>query len=63
MSLKRRINRIEAIKPRENEVHFFGWADCEWKSAGGLVRRDGEAKDEFLRRVGALTRKKWIWVD
>ena len=63
MSLKSRLDRIEKNVPIVDEVHFMGWADCEWEEAEGLVRAKDESKESFFERVKAATNKKWIWCD
>lgn len=63
MSLKNRIARIEKNAPKAAQVHFFGWADCQWREAAGLVRAEGESQKEFFTRVGSVTDSKWIWCD
>jgi hypothetical protein len=63
MNMRKRLTRIEAAKPIENKVHFFGWADCEWREAEGLVRHENESKDDFFDRVKAITDKKFIWCE
>ena len=63
MSLKKRIEKIEAKNPVKEEVHFFGWADCEWREAAGLIRGENEEVDDFLDRVIAVSDSKFIWVD
>jgi len=62
MNLASRIGRLEEIlKPKVGKVHFFGWKDCEWKMAEGLVRYENESKQDFFKRVKAKTEKKWVW--
>ncbi len=63
MSLKKRVKKIEAANPKKDEVHFFGWGDCEWREAAGLTRGDNENVDDFLDRVIAVSDSKFIWVD
>lgn len=63
MSLKSRLAKIEKDAPKEEKVHFLGWADCEWREAEGLVRGEGESKEDFFERVKAATDKKFIWCD
>ena len=63
MSLKYRLARIEKDAPIVDEVHFLGWADCEWREAEGLVRAEDESKEAFFERVKCITDKKWIWCD
>lgn len=63
MSLKIRLAKIEKNAPGINEVHFMGWADCEWKVAEGLVRAEDESKERFFERVRGVTDKKWVWCD
>lgn len=63
MSLKNRLAKIEKNAPRLDEVHFMGWADCEWKEAEGLVRAKDESQKEFFARVRSVTNSKWIWCD
>lgn len=63
MNLERRLDRIEARKPKDIQIHFFGWADCEWKRANGLDRGEGESKTDFFSRIKNGTNEKWIWFD
>lgn len=63
MSLKSRLTKIEKDAPEEEKVHFLGWADCEWREAEGLIRAEGESKEDFFKRVRSITDKKWIWCD
>jgi hypothetical protein len=63
VNLKSRLARIEKFAPIVDEVHFMGWADCEWKEAEGLVRANDESKESFFDRVRAVTNKKWVWCD
>ncbi|WP_100378821.1 hypothetical protein [Polynucleobacter brandtiae] len=62
MSLANRIEKLEAkLKPQEDKVTFYGWADCEWKHANGLTRAENETKEQFFKRVRKTTDSKFIW--
>ena len=63
MNLKNRLSKIEKNAPKAGEVHFLGWADCQWMEAEGLVRAEDESKEDFFERVKSITDKKWIWCD
>lgn len=63
MNLERRIYRIEARKPKDIQIHFFGWADCKWNSANGLNRWEDESIKDFFSRIKNSTTEKWIWFD
>ena len=63
MSLSNRVAKIERNAPAADTVYFFGWSDCQWRQAEGLVRAEAETKEEFFERVRTVTDKKWIWCD
>jgi hypothetical protein len=52
MTFISRLGRLEEkLQTKIQEVHFIGWADCEWKECGGLVRQTNESKEQFFKRV------------
>jgi hypothetical protein len=63
MNLKSRLAKIAASAPKADKVHFLGWADCEWREAGGLVRGENESREDFFSRVQTITDSKFIWCD
>ena len=63
MNLKSRLAKIEKSVPEVDKVHFFGWGDCEWREAEGLIRTEDESREEFFKRVISATDNKWIWCD
>lgn len=64
MTLKSRLQRLtNKLRPEAVEVHFFGWADCNWSESEGLIRKEGESKDDFCNRVYQTTKKQFLWFD
>ena len=64
MTLKTRLHKLtNKLKPKAQEVHFFGWADCSWSESEGLKRLEGESKDDFCNRVYQTTKKQFLWFD
>jgi len=64
MTLKSRIEKLTVkLKPKDVEVHFFGWQDCTWSESEGLKRLEGESKDDFCNRVYQTTKKQFLWFD
>ncbi len=62
MTLKSRLQKLtNNLKPAVVEVHYFGWEDCTWSESEGLIRNEGESKDDFCNRVYKTTRKKYLW--
>ena len=48
MTLKTRLQKLtNKLKPEVQEVHLFGWADCSWSESEGLIRQEGESKEDF----------------
>ncbi len=49
------ISRLEKLEekllPKAKQVHFVGWADCQWNECDGLVRHPDETKEQFFKRV------------
>jgi len=64
MTLKSRLDKLTTkLKPDTVKVHYFGWADCTWSESEGLIRLEGESKDDFCDRVYKTTRKQFLWFD
>jgi hypothetical protein len=64
MTLKTRLQKLtNKLKPEVKEVHFFGFADCTWSESEGLIRLEGESKDDFCDRVYQTTKKQFLWFD
>jgi hypothetical protein len=52
MTALSRLEKLEEkLLPKVKQVHFVGWADCEWKACDGLVRQTNESKEQFFKRV------------
>jgi hypothetical protein len=52
MTALSRLEKLEQkLLPKVKQVHFVGWADCEWKECDGLVRHANESKEQFFKRV------------
>ncbi len=52
MTTLSRLEKLEEkLLPKVKEVHFVGWADCEWNECDGLVRQHDETKEQFFKRV------------
>jgi hypothetical protein len=60
-----RFEKLEqTLMPKVKEVHFVGWADCEWKECDGLVRQPDESKEQFFKQVRLNNPDRLIfWVD
>jgi hypothetical protein len=64
MTLKSRLqNLTNKLKPDTVKVHYFGWKDCTWSKSEGLLRRDGESKEDFCNRVYQTIKKQYLWFD
>ena len=62
------LSRLEKLEqkllPKMQQVHFFGWADCEWNECDGLVRQPNESKEQFCKRIRLNNPDKLIfWCD
>ena len=63
MTIKSRLQKLtNKLKPAD-DVHYFGWADCTWSESEGLIRQDGESKDDFCNRVYKTTNKHFLWFE
>ena len=52
MTLKSRLQKLtNKLKPDAVKLHYFGWKDCTWSKSEGLLRQDGESKEDFCKRV------------
>jgi hypothetical protein len=52
MTALSRLEKLEEkLLPKVKQVHFVGWADCQWKTCDGLVRQTNESKEQFFKRV------------
>ena len=52
MTMVSRLGRLEEkLLPKVREVHFVGWADCEWHECDGIVRQSNETEEQFFKRV------------
>ncbi len=52
MTALSRLEKLEQKLLRKvKEVHFVGWAGCEWNECDGLVRQTNESKKQFFKRV------------
>ena len=64
MTLKSRLQKLtNRLKPDAVKVHYFGWKDCTWSKSEGLLRQDGESKEDFCNRVYQTTKKQYLWFD
>jgi hypothetical protein len=64
MTLKSRLQKLAAkLTPKNEEVHCFGWADCTWSTSEGLIRLNGESKEDFCNRVYRTTKKQFLWFE
>ncbi len=64
MTLKSRLEKLtNKLKPEEVKIYYMGWADCTWTESEGLIRQEGESKDDFCNRVYQTTKKKFLWFD
>jgi hypothetical protein len=49
------LSRLEKLEqkllPKVKQVHFVGWADCQWNKCDGLDRQSNETKEQFFKRV------------
>ena len=64
MTLKSRLQKLEVkLKPEEDKIYYMGWADCTWSESDGLLRQDGESKEDFCNRVYQATKKQYLWFD
>ena len=49
------LSRLEKLEEKlllkVKQVHFVGWADCEWNKCDGLDRQPNETKEKFFKRV------------
>jgi len=59
------LSRIEKLEqkllPKVKQVHFVGWADCEWRECDGLIRQPDETKEQFFKRVRLNNSKREIF--
>ena len=52
MTLKNCLQKLsEKLAPKVAEEHYFGWADCTWSESEGLIKQDGESKEDFRIRI------------
>jgi hypothetical protein len=52
MTIVSRLGRLEEkLLPKVREVHFVGWADCEWYECNGIVKQSNETEEQFFKRV------------
>ena len=64
MTLKSRLEKLTVkLKPDEIKIYYMGWADCSWSESEGLIRQEGESKDDFCNRVYQTTQKQFLWFD
>ncbi len=63
MTIKSRLQKLNAKLKPEVEVYCFGWADCSWSESQGLLRQSGETKEDFCNRVHKITKKQFLWFD
>jgi hypothetical protein len=65
MTFISRLGRLEEkLQPKIQEVHFFGWADCEWNECDDLVREPNESKEQFFKRIRLNNPDKlFFWCD
>jgi hypothetical protein len=64
MNLASRIQKLEQkLIPKKEKVYCMGWADCTWSESEGLIRQEGESKDDFCNRVYQATKKQFLWFD
>lgn len=63
MTLKSRMQKLTAKLKPAVEVHYFGWADCTWSQSEGLLRREGESREDFCNRVYQATKKQFLWFE
>jgi hypothetical protein len=62
MTFISRLEKLEQkLQPKVKEVHFFGWADCEWNECDGLIRQVDETIEQFLKRIRLSNPKKLIF--
>jgi hypothetical protein len=62
MTTLSRLEKLEQkLLPKVKQVHFSGWADCEWKECDGLVRQSNESKELFFKRVRQNNPEKLIF--
>jgi hypothetical protein len=62
MTTLSRLEKLEEkLLPKVKQVHFVGWADCEWRECDGLFRRPDETKEQFFRRIKLNNPKKKVF--
>jgi hypothetical protein len=47
--------------PEAIKIYYVGWADSTWSESEGLVRKEGESKEDFCGRVYQATKKQFLW--
>jgi hypothetical protein len=62
MTLKNRFLKLtNKLKPEATKIYYMGWAACTWSESEGLIRQDGESKEDFCNSVYKTTKKVLLW--
>jgi len=64
MTFKSRLQKlVNKLQPEATKIYYMDWADCTWSQSEGLIRQDGESKEDFCNRVHQITRKQFLWFE
>ena len=62
MTLKSRLQKLtDKLKLEATKIYYMGWKDCTWSESEGLLRQEGESKEDFCNRVYQATKKQFLW--